>query len=435
MTLQRHGALGVDLDLDAHLVVDGAPWQIRATRRSYGHPIVAVERIGVRDRALTDGLLKDLAGLPGFVRVTIADAGGATVRTVEPTFCPGHRPARRRPSAPATSPYPARCSTNPFALGAVWGIQAGWSASVHDPVGAPVDLPPGAYTARIAIAERYRALLNIPADKASATVALTVVDGPAAQVPAAPPEATLSPLQAKAARPTGPAVISDWPRPDLRPLPAGGMTVKHDAGRDYLAFFATVWNAGPAPLVIDAYRWEETGTMDAYQYFLDGDGRTVGWAPAGVLRWDDRDGHRHWHLADFASYRMLDAQYRQVTTSEKTGFCLSSTDPIDLTVPHANWQPANNDLRVGCGGRTVASLRQVLDVGSGDTYRQDLPGQSFDITDLPNGTYYVEVTANPERRLYETDPSNNISQRQVVLAGPPGARTVTAPPHQLVDAA
>jgi len=76
----------------------------------------------------------------------------------------------------------------------------------------------------------------------------------------------------------------------------------------------------------------------------------------------------------------------------------------------------------------------VLDVGSGDTYTQDLPGQSFDITGLPNGTYYIQVLANPEKRLKETDLSNNSALRKVVLGGKPGARTVTVPKHDLVDA-
>lgn len=433
VTLQRQGASGVDLDLDVHLVADGAPLVIRAARRSYAEPVAAFRRDGGRDRALPDGLVRNFAGLPGFVRVTIADGGGATVRTLEPTFCPGHRPVRRRPSAPGSSPYPVRCSTNPFALGAVWGIQAGWSASVHDPVGAPVDLPPGAYRARIEIAQRYRDLFGIPADKASAGVALTVADGPAAAPADGSGPAAVSPLRANPARPSGPAVVPAADRPDLRALPAGGMSVTHDAGGDHLTFFATVWNAGPAPLVIDGFRWEEAGAMDAYQFFLDDRGHTTGWAPAGVLQWDERDGHRHWHLADFAAYRLLDVQYRPVADSGKTGFCLSSTDPIDLTVPGANWQPASTDLRVGCGGRTVASLREVLDAGSGDTYRQDLPGQSFDITAVPNGDYWVEVAANPAHRLVETDLSNNVSRRPVVLGGKPGARTVLVPPYELVD--
>ena len=80
------------------------------------------------------------------------------------------------------------------------------------------------------------------------------------------------------------------------------------------------------------------------------------------------------------------------------------------------------------------AVRETLPVGWGDTYSQYLPGQSFDVTGLPNGTYYIEVKANPANKLFETSTANNTSLRKVVLGGKPGARTVKVPPHQLVDA-
>jgi len=64
---------------------------------------------------------------------------------------------------------------------------------------------------------------------------------------------------------------------------------------------------------------------------------------------------------------------------------------------------------------------------------QTLPGQSFDITGLPNGTYYIEVIANPEKRLQETNLNNNVALRKVILGGTPDARTVTVPPHDLIN--
>jgi len=75
----------------------------------------------------------------------------------------------------------------------------------------------------------------------------------------------------------------------------------------------------------------------------------------------------------------------------------------------------------------------VLDAGNGDTYTQDLPGQSFDITDLPNGTYYIQTLANPEKKLAELDTTNNSALRQIILGGTPESRTLTVPPvHGIV---
>ncbi|QXE37165.1 protein-lysine 6-oxidase [Streptomyces sp. GMY02] len=246
-------------------------------------------------------------------------------------------------------------------------------------------------------------------------------------------------LAANAKRPTGRASVPDVPKPDLRALPAWDISVTDGEdgdipGKDYLAFSANVWNAGPAPLVVDGFRTPGKDLMDAYQYFYDAKGTQVGYSPAGTMEWDARVGHEHWHFTDFASYRLLRADQKEIVRSEKEAFCLANTDAIDYTVKNANWHPNNTDLSTACGTESAISVREVLDVGSGDTYTQYRPGQSFDITDLPNGTYYIEVIANPENRLYETSLTNNVALREVVLSGTPGAREVTVPPHDLIDA-
>ena len=52
---------------------------------------------------------------------------------------------------------------------------------------------------------------------------------------------------------------------------------------------------------------------------------------------------------------------------------------------------------------------------------------------MSNGTYYIEVTANPEKVLYETTTSNDVSLRQVILGGTPGHRTVKVPAFHGID--
>ncbi|MEU2154743.1 lysyl oxidase family protein [Streptomyces sp. NPDC019396] len=239
-------------------------------------------------------------------------------------------------------------------------------------------------------------------------------------------------------RPTGKASVPDVPKPDLRSLPAYGITIsdgdQNIPGKDYLAFSANVWNAGPAQLVVDGFRSPGKAKMDAYQYFYDAKGKQVGYTPTGTMEWDPRPGHVHWHFTDFASYRLLKADKKEAVRSGKEAFCLANTDAVDYTVKNANWHPYNTDLSTACGQENSISVREVLDVGSGDTYTQNLPGQSFDITDVPNGTYYIQVLANPAKRLKETNLDNNSALRKVVLGGEPGKRTVTVPAHDLVNA-
>ena len=59
--------------------------------------------------------------------------------------------------------------------------------------------------------------------------------------------------------------------------------------------------------------------------------------------------------------------------------------------------------------------------------------KSFDITHVPNGTYYIKVTANPEKVLHETTASNDVSYRKVILGGTPGHRTVKVPAWHGID--
>ncbi|QIQ02732.1 lysyl oxidase family protein [Streptomyces liangshanensis] len=246
-------------------------------------------------------------------------------------------------------------------------------------------------------------------------------------------------LKPNTKRPTGAAKVPDVPKPDLRSLPAWdiGISDGEDGdvpGKDYMVFSANVWNAGPAPLVVDGFRSPGKELMDAYQYFYDAKGKQVGYTPTGTMEWDPRVGHEHWHFTDFASYRLLSADKSEIVRSGKEAFCLANTDAIDYTVKNANWHPNNTDLSTACGQQNSISVREVLDVGSGDTYTQYRPGQSFDVTDLKNGTYYIEVIANPEHRLRETNLKNNVALRKVILTGTTGARKVTVPPIDLITA-
>ncbi|MEW1550333.1 lysyl oxidase family protein [Streptomyces tsukubensis] len=242
--------------------------------------------------------------------------------------------------------------------------------------------------------------------------------------------------KAAAARPAGPPVVpAHVPRPDLRALPVWDIAVETERtgepkGRDHLAFASTTWNSGDSPLVVDGFRQSGKPLMDAYQYFYDARGRQAGHAPTGTMEWDPRVGHNHWHFTDFAAYRLLTEDRKEALRSDKEAFCLVNTDAVDYTLKSADWRPHGTDLSSACGqGEPQAlSIRQSLAVGSGDTYSRDLPGQSFDITDVPNGTYWIQVVANPSGRLHEKSFANNNAYRKIVLGGRPGARTVTAAP-------
>jgi hypothetical protein len=466
------GQAFVSGDLGAYLIAGSDPFELRATRASYADKLVT-DRVVVKNGRkskvrLPDGMVTDFTGLQNFTTFTLKDAAGRTVYAGGSTFCPSpYGTERTRPDAPDTSPYPQGCGSNPFLLANVWGIQAGFSAGIDLPDG--LDVPDGTYTTTIGIAEKYRSYLQIPADKATATFKLTVNTSrydeeedasrlasagarrALAQAPAAPgadhghategdPKRQVSAyspdLRPPVRRPStmARAALPKGPRPDLRSLPAWGISLTEGYGendepdgRQYIAFGATVWNAGTSPLVVDGFRRPGTELMDAYQYFYDPAGKQVGSTTAGTMEWDKREGHLHWHFTDFAQYRLLSADKKLAVRSGKEAFCLVNTDQVDTVMPNAKWRPSNTDLSSSCGQHTAVAVREVLDIGNGDTYHQGLPGQSFDVTDLPNGTYYVEVLANPSNVLTELSTANNSSLRQVILSGAGADRKLTVP--------
>ena len=151
VTIDRWEDAGVFLDLGTYVTVDDAPLEFKVTRKSYKDPVVAQQilRDGTRTKTkkLPAGLVKDFSGLPGFLEVSISNAAGEEVKKVSETFCPNNASGRLRPDAPATSHYPEGCSTNPWTLGSVWGVEKGWAAnSARVDWENPVDLPEGEYT-------------------------------------------------------------------------------------------------------------------------------------------------------------------------------------------------------------------------------------------------------------------------------------------------
>ena len=354
---------------------------------------------------------------------------------------------RRSPKAPASSPYPQGCYGNPYSLGAVWGLQAGYAAGLggddgYYGFGELPDLQPGRYLATTTITPAYRKALRISDAQGGANVVVNVVQRDeedcdedeclrAAHARTVAQRTKAAGTTSAPKRLTGKKVKPSGPLPDLRSLPAWGIV----ADGHYLNFSATVWNAGPGRLVVDGFRDKKNADlMNAYQYFFTAAGKQKGYAPVGGMEWDARGHHQHWHFKDFARYRLVAAdQKTPVVDSGKEAFCLANTDAVDYTVKGANWKPENTDLSTACGDREALGVREVLDSGSGDTYEQFREGQAFDLTTVANGTYYIEIAANPDKVLYEGSRKNNVSLRKVVIGGSKEARTVEVAKVGIVD--
>jgi hypothetical protein len=173
--------------------------------------------------------------------------------------------------------------------------------------------------------------------------------------------------------------------------------------------------------------------MKAYHYFWR-NGRVVGRARAGTMGFDSKKGHNHWHFEQFARYQLLNSGRNLAVRSHKVGFCIAPSEPVNLLAPHAVWQPTS--LGFGdftCGLPTALWVQEMMPVGWGDTYVQSVAGQAFDITSVPDGTYYIEVIANPQHVLYESNTRNDVSLRKVILGGTSGHRMVKVPAWHGID--
>ena len=425
------GKIQTDLYTTATLRTGTEPFEIRASRTSYADPLSIVWKRTGGDVSLPSWVMPRFGGLAKFFVLTVKDGLGDTVATRRLAACPNGFAQRVVPDAVARNHYPMGCPINPFTLGSVMGIEQGWASGVDIYPTRPLRLKGGKYVLEVRIAPRYQTLFELPADTSLSTSKLVVKQEDLSGPEPEPPHGHRA-HQPAAQEPTGPAEAPPaGPRPDLRSLPAWGMRISPNGNR--MQFSATVWNGGTSPLVVDGFRRGHQKVMDAYQYFFDTDLNQVGYEQIGEMEWDPRHGHHHWHFRDFARYRLLTSDLQLARRSKKEAFCLANTDAVDYTIPEANWKPEGSDLETACGDLSSQSVREELSVGSGDTYSQIRAGQSFNLEGLPNGTYYIQVQANPWHRLRELDLANNDSLREVVIGGVDGARTVEFFPVDLVD--
>ena len=454
VTLKRPPGRRAYLDIGTYVASIGGTFEIWASRPDYDTPVSVsqVVRSGgtITKYPLPSWVENDWLGLSRFIHVVVNDADGTVVLDRYHSFCPGAGElARVNDEGPDVTTFPQFCGGNPFTLGSVWGIDSGWASNAFG-YGSSDSIkgPDGHYTATVSIASDYQTLLGIaPADasvsidvRVKTTKRSTCVPFCEGGFPVPSPGGHLRDVGAPAlaGTPSASVPIMTDPDPSIRPdliaLPAWGISVNHQrrGNRDFLDFGATVWNQGPSPMVVEGFRRPGEAVMDGWEYFYS-NGEPVGRVHAGELIYDARPGHQHWHFEQFARYSLLAEDQTQIVRSEKTAFCLAPTDAIDMTVPGAEWNPYSIGLSTACGSRSSIWIREVLPTGWGDTYFQGLPGQSFDITDLPNGTYYIAVEADPDGLLVEADTTNNIELREIRLRGHRGHRRVIVPPWHGID--
>jgi hypothetical protein len=378
------------------------------------------------------------AGLPGFFRFRLLDPTGQVVARQLQDFCPvgGFSMSRVDASGPDNPTYPYFCGSR-LTRKTAWGIDRGWASSIYGGVVvSPAQAPDGDYTLQVRIARSYVRQLRLDPELTTASVGVSITTETAPtcgiDVPCCTPDVPCPAFRPAATERTAlramrrvSATAAFAPRdglPDLAALPAHSLFIQRENDRDYLAFGATIWNAGPGMLDVEGFK-RGHGVMRAMQ-FVYRDAHVVAKERIGHFEFDEREGHHHWHLADFARYDLLSIDGERLVRSQKQSFCLAPTDPIDLLAEGALWHPELVGLSSACPSEESLWLRETMPPGWGDTYVQSAAGQSFDLTALPNGKYLLRVRTNPFGRILESTRANDTSWLKVLIGGTDGSRTV-----------
>ncbi len=459
-------------------------------RPRYSQPLQSEllrRRASDEETVAVEGIALTWDGFQEVGSIVVRDATGEDVAVSTLSWCPQSLVRVDRGTELLQSQSSYCGASNALQLGTVWELDDGWGSAVE--VVDLIDLPVGEFTATIELDADLARLLKMAERTIEVDIVVEaappgetlfgqdpfftdpffeepfiqdpLVDSPFVTLPAdvfpvaedpfatdasptgetlppAPVDPADSPIDdgpAHNVTPVDPADLPDDPAalPDLRALPASGIRVYQASdGREYLGYGATVWNAGPGPLVIEGYRGDEPDLMAAVQQFVV-DGRIVGDVEIGTMEYH-RAEHNHWHFFDFARYELTDASRTVVERSAKQSWCLVATDAVDMTLKNAARDVKAQSLSSSCGGESDIWIREALPVGWGDTYSAGYVGQDFDITDLANGTYYIKVTPNPFGAIAEVaEATSDISYRRVELVGAPGSRAVVVPPHQGID--
>ena len=185
-----------------------------------------------------------------------------------------------------------------------------------------------------------------------------------------------------------------------------------------------------------------------------------------IIRFENTDGHNHWHLMNAARFSIWNqAGTQEVAPGAKVGFCLEDGQQADsFAVPNPSYT-ASQTQTCRAGQPNPANTFQGISSGWRDVYGANVYFQWIDISDLSPGLYRLGSQMDPDDFVNESNELNNgptlmsstvtvpgyvaspvsasaSGPQAITLAsqtfGSPGARRfkiVTAPQHGTLDVA
>ena len=165
------------------------------------------------------------------------------------------------------------------------------------------------------------------------------------------------------------------------------MCVTGSGWRTLLMFTTFTPNIGTADLMLGSNTYPDGGTNAGFEYSTC---------------------HMHYHFRGYADYTLLHADGSVAAIGHKQSFCVEDLQRVDTLSPGVR----ATALYGNCGDGTS---QQGISRGWADDYYPDLPCQWIDVTDVPAGTYTLNVAVNTLRGFRELDYSNNSAHATVVI--------------------
>jgi hypothetical protein len=185
-----------------------------------------------------------------------------------------------------------------------------------------------------------------------------------------------------------------------------------DQSRRYLRLSNGTANIGDGRLFLFGNRSDATDSLISINQRISRSDSSAYDRLAGYFEF--HPGHDHIHVNDWALYRLReilpgDSVGPVAAEGPKTSFCVFDGDVHDSSLP--NFSDDGEFFQ-------CYSNVQGLSVGWIDVYTKDLPGQQIDITDLPDGVYWLESIVDPLNNVRETDDSNNLARIKILIGNP-----------------
>jgi hypothetical protein len=190
--------------------------------------------------------------------------------------------------------------------------------------------------------------------------------------------------------------------PDFAMLPLKDFRLSTENGRKAVRFTVDIVNKGGNFELVGSRPDTDTETMTVVQNMRRADGGVRSIPTKATMHFALADGHNHWHVSDFAEYKLRPVGSRTWRGAHKEGFCVRDRFRLEGNAPRGypnNCKP---------GSPQELKVTEGLSPGWVDDYPWKVWGQFIylDGLTLP-GDFCVAATADPLRLFTETTRKNS----------------------------